>query len=148
MAHSERPSFDIGHPAPDRRRVGALALLFSLVGGAAAWSLQLTAVSAMAIALCSSGAAGGSTTVANAGSIQTALLAVNLVALLIAGLALFQAYRCLEATGHIRDGHTLGLLDAGEGRTRFLAIWAIFSSTLFLIAILANSVSLSWSRLC
>ncbi|MGP3696686.1 hypothetical protein [Rhodobacter sp. NSM] len=36
------------------------------------------------------------------------------------------------------------LFSYAEGRTRFLAVWGLFSSLIFLVATLANSIALVW----
>jgi hypothetical protein len=41
-----------------------------------------------------------------------------------------------------------GVLEAGEGRTRFLATWGIFISVVFIVAMLANTLSLFLVPLC
>ena len=40
------------------------------------------------------------------------------------------------------------MMDAGEGRTRFLAIWGIWIGLVFMLAIAFNTISVFWAGLC
>lgn len=76
-----------------------------------------------------------------------ALVTLNVVALLAAIAALAIGVRFVRRTAHEHRGSG-ELLDAGEGRTRFLATWAALISAVFIVAILANSLSLLLVPLC
>ena len=39
-------------------------------------------------------------------------------------------------------------MDAGEGRTRFLAVWGLFTAMVFIVALLANTFSLFLVPIC
>jgi hypothetical protein len=54
----------------------------------------------------------------------------------------------LGRTVHEHKGRSGGVMDAGEGRTRFLAVWGIFISLVFFVATLANTFSLVLVPLC
>jgi len=76
------------------------------------------------------------------------LSTVNVVALLVAlaGLAA-GTWLFRRAAGEPAE-RAGGLLDVGEGRTRFLVTFSIFSSAIFGVGILANSFSLFVVPLC
>ncbi len=144
----ENPAqFDIGHPAPDRGRISRLLVAFGLVGAPLAWSLQLSANSALTgLACLLPDGASGVTAATDEAVVATVI--VNLVALAVALLALLVARRDLHRTRHPDQLHKEGVLMAGAGRTRFLSVWGVFASVLFLIAIAANTIVVFWRGLC
>jgi hypothetical protein len=73
---------------------------------------------------------------------------INLGALLAAGLATALAVRILRRTEAEDAGGSGGIMDAGEGRTRFLAIWGIWLGVVFMLAIVFNTISVFWVGLC
>ena len=145
MASPRDKSFDIGHPAPDRGNVSGWMLLFAIGGGAFAWSAQIAINVSVAGFACAVGAGPGHE-VSAAGWVQATTAIVNLVAMSIALGALGLSYLAIRRTHH-RDRPT-GVIDAGEGRTRFMAIWGIFAGILFTIAIGFNTISVFWRGLC
>ena len=139
MAERNEAQFDIGHPAPDRGRVSLWPVFFGLLAAPVAWSLQLSANATVAGLACLTGA----------GSFETAsisIVVVNLVALAIGLSAFGVSIACLRRTRHL--DHTGGVMEAGEGRSRFLSVWGIWTSVLFLLAIGANTISVFWRGLC
>jgi len=66
----------------------------------------------------------------------------------IALVSLAVAFRAFRGTRGERKDSDGGVMDAGEGRTRFLAVWGIWIGVLFAIAIVFNTVSLFWTDLC
>jgi phosphatidylglycerophosphate synthase len=142
---SQSYSFDIGHPAPDRTQVGGWMLTFALAGGAAAWSLQLCTITALTGAACAMGGA-----VESGGPVErwggTAASVVNVVALAVAVAALIVSYLAFRRTGS--GSIEQGVVDTGERRTRFMAVWGIFSGILFTLAIGFNTISMFWGGLC
>ena len=77
-----------------------------------------------------------------------ATLVINLVALAIALLALAASIRSMRRSRDERVENSGGVMQAGEGRARFLAVWGIWTSVLFLIAISANTIAGLWRGLC
>jgi hypothetical protein len=138
-ASNDHASFDIGHPAPDRARVGTGLLVLCLLAAPALWSLQHLVLYGFASLYCSSAA--------GAGWIHWLLPAVNLAALIAAALATFLAYRNLRLTRR-EHGASGGMMDAGEGRTRFLSIWGIWLGATFMLAIAFNTIVVFWVGLC
>ena len=140
-----RLEFEIGHPAPHRARARTGPLLFALGGAALGWALQF------AIAASSSGLAcreADGARLPEAGWAGALMFGADILALALGlaalGLAL-AARRRTRAETHPRAGD---LMDAGEGRTRFLAVWGIWGGALFLLAIAVNAALAHWGMLC
>jgi len=148
MTKDGEARFDVGHPAPDRGRVNEWLLAFALFGAAMAWSLQLAAGASLGGIVCGAGDGPDRISLADATSAHGLLTAINAGALVVALAAMWAAYTTLRHTGHLQDGSTADLLDAGEGRTRFLAIWAVFASLLFVLAVAFNTITVLWAGIC
>jgi hypothetical protein len=144
MAARNEATFDIGHPAPDRGRVGLGLLMLCLCAAPTLWSLQHLVLYAFASHYCSGDLVGSAR--AALGWVQWLLPLVNVAALLGAGLALILSFRILRRTRH--EYGSGGVMDAGEGRTRFLAIWGIWLGVVFMLAIAFNTISVFWKGLC
>jgi hypothetical protein len=138
-ASSDHASIDIGHPAPDRGRVDLWLLLLCLLAAPVLWSLQHLVLYSFASLYCSSAV--------GAAWIHWLLPAVNLAALFAAALATLLAYRNLRQTRR-EYGGSGGIMDAGEGRTRFLSIWGIWLGVVFMLAIAFNTIAVFWVGLC
>ncbi|MCB8837143.1 hypothetical protein [Aurantimonas sp. VKM B-3413] len=139
--------FDIGHPAPDRERTSGGLLLAGFAGGPVAWSLQLLAGAAISGAVCIGGD-GARLGTSEAGWAPFVIVAVNVAAIVIGLASLMISYRGFSRTGRGEPGSAGGVMEAGEGRTRFLSIWAIWTSILFILAILFNAIAFFWTSLC
>jgi hypothetical protein len=143
MAPGTEATFAIGHPAPHRGRVGLGTLMLALLGAPAAWSLQHLALYAVASLACSGELQG-----AAQAWLSWVLPLINLAALLAAALATALAVRILRRTGGEHADRAGGMMYAGEGRTRFLAIWGIWIGVVFMLAIAFNTLSVFWAGLC
>lgn len=76
------------------------------------------------------------------------IIAINLAAIAVALLALAVSLRSVRRTRHDSFDRKGGIMQTGEGRTRFLSVWAVWISALFLLAIGANTVAVFWRGLC
>ena len=141
-----KDEFDIGHPAPDRGRVDLRLLAFGLVGAPLAWAAQLAINSAIPGIVCVGPT--GDTVDAAAAVPAVAMAAVNFVTLAVGLVALFVSIRSLRRTRGEEVDRSGGVMQAGEGRTRYLAIWGIWTSILFLLVIATHTISFFWSGLC
>lgn len=146
MTDSSSAGFDIGHPAPDRGRVSLAALLFGLAGAGIAWSLQLCLTTALFGIECTG--PDGARLSDGPSAARVVALAVNLAAVAMAVGALAVGWLNLRHTRHEHGAESGDVMDAGEGRTRFLSVWGIWASALFLCAIVFNTISVLWSGLC
>lgn len=147
MARPHETGFDIGHPAPDRGKIGGWTIAFGVLGAVAAWCLQLVVGSSLTGIACASGDGPGGAGAGIAWALPAAV-AVNLAAIVLAATAMAVSYRNLRRTRVQTRGHPGGLVDVGEGRTRFLSIWGILAGVLFVLAIGFNTMSVMWGGLC
>ena len=129
--------FHIGHPAPQRDEARPHQVLFTLLGAPAGWTAQLLFGFASTSYLCT-----GQAGIAVPLWLKPAVIGLNVAALAIAAAALIVALALVRRTTHEHRQRSGGILDAGEGRTRFLAVWGVFTSIVFFVATLANSFSL------
>lgn len=134
---------DIGHPAPQRHQAHSALLLFVLLGAPAGWMSQLLFAFASTSYVCA-----GAMHSAIPGWLAPTIIGLNLAGLAIAVAALTVSLGLLRRTAHEHRQRSGGVLDAGEGRTRFLAVWGIFISLVFFVATLVNSLSLFLVPLC
>lgn len=134
------------HPAPQRHRVGALALGFALFAAPAAWFAQLSIGSGLASHACYPRA----TPLAMPlwGGLWSLLLFISLVAIAISAAAGLVALRSWRATRNEQPGSRHHLLEVGEGRTRFLAMCGLLTSGGFLVALLFSTVMLFLVPVC
>jgi hypothetical protein len=133
--------FDIGHPAPHRDRISIGLLMLGVLGAPLAWTLQFLLLYGFASELCRVDQAPPSWA-------HWLLPFVNLAGLAGAALVLGLSFAHLRATRGEHDDQVGGMIDAGEGRTRFLAIWGIWIGILFMLAIAFNTISVFWRGLC
>ena len=146
MTHDSDNRFDIGHPAPGRDLVGDRWLWFGFFAAPVAWSLQLAINASLAGLACLGDAA--TPDVDLRGWTDTAIIVVNLVALAVALLGLAVSIRSLRRTNPAEQGAGRGVLGAGEGRTRYMAVWGVATSVLFFCATAFNTVAVFWEGLC
>jgi hypothetical protein len=147
MTDTQHAPLNIGHPAPQRHDIPAPTTLFALGAAPFAWLAQLLAGFATTSYVCFTGLA-HSPPAGVPGWLPPLLSTINIVALLVALAGLAAGARLLRRTAGERAERSGGLLDVGEGRTRFLVTFSIFSSAVFCVGILANSFSLFVVPLC
>jgi hypothetical protein len=128
------------HPAPAVRAATPAALWFGLFGAPAVWSLQLLASYALVAHGCYPDAEPLALPVVPA--LRALVLGTGAAALAVALLAGGSAWRSWRATRHGEDGGEEVLLDASDGRTRFMALAGILLSAVFLLGIVMNVVPL------
>jgi hypothetical protein len=136
------------HPAPHRGKVSLAALTFGLVAAPAAWALQLVVNYSLASHVCFPGYRPLASVANGWGSVWSVLLTIELVALAVAIAGGITAYSSWQATREEAAGETTHLVEAGRGRTRFLALWALFTSLAFSFALLFSLTGLFVVPLC
>jgi hypothetical protein len=131
-----------GHPAPHRGRVGGWMLAFALLAAPAAWAIQ----GAVDYSISSHACYPHDRPVPHLAPgwewLYPLLLAVNIAGLAVGLAAALVAWRAWRLT---RNEHHRGgphLLEAGEGRSRFLAACGMMLGVGFMVAIVANTVAL------
>jgi hypothetical protein len=134
------------HPASTGRVAAPLALWFGLFGAPVAWSLQLLSSYALVAHGCYPDAEPMTMPVVPA--LETLVLGTGAAALVVALLAGGSAWRSWRATRHEHEGGHEALLEAGEGRTRFMALAGMLLSAVFVLGIVMNVVPLLMLRPC
>jgi hypothetical protein len=129
-----------------QRRVG-FALAFGLLAGPLAWGAHLIANYALATHACFPGAVPRTAPSPSSDWLLPLLLAIDLTAIAIAAVAALLSYRSWRSERQELAGNAGGVLDIGEGRTRFLSIWGMLTSVGFLTAIAFDVLGL-WVPLC
>lgn len=135
-------TFDAAHPAPHRDRVGAFAQIVALCGPPVAWSLLELVQYGFASNFCFPGYQPHAHVSLDWMGLRLALLGVAIAALAVAAVSLAVAWRLLRRTAEEHHGAVGELLEVGEGRTRFLAVWSVLFSVGFLFAILFQILAL------
>jgi hypothetical protein len=146
MAAEELPEVSIKHPASHRHRVGLAALFFGLAAAPVAWNAQLLFGVALSAHACYprdvplilpiwSGLWG-------------ILLAIDVAGIVLAIIGGIVSFRSWRLTFDEAPGSAHHLLDVGEGRTRFLAMFGILTSFLFTIALLFATASVFVVPIC
>jgi hypothetical protein len=147
MTDTQPANLEVGHPAPQRHHAAPATVLFALCGAPAVWLMQLLIGFATTSYVCFTGQA--HVVLASVpGWLQPLVIAANLIALAIGLAALAAGIRLLRQTGEEHQERSGGVLDAGEGRTRFLAVIGLFGSAILGIAMLANTFALFMVPLC
>ena len=72
----------------------------------------------------------------------------NVVGLAAAALAILLSVRNLRRTRGEHEDQSGSMMDAGEGRTRFLSVWGLWAGLVFLLAIGFNTIAVFWAGLC
>jgi hypothetical protein len=147
MSETPPPSLEVGHPAPLRHSISPLALCYALLAAPAFWMLELLIGFAFTSYLCFAGSNRG-VPPPRPDWLPIPVYAGNIAALVFAAAAIAVAVLLLRRTSEERQHNSGGILDAGEGRTRFLAVWALFAGMLFMIAIAVNTIGMFVVPIC
>jgi hypothetical protein len=134
------------HPAPERGNASLWSLSFSLAAPPLSWSLQ----SIVGYGIYSEACYPGDTprTMPLLPGMWGLLLMLNVAALVIGVIAISVAYRNWNATRRETGGDSQHLIERGEGRTRFVAMWGLLLGSGFVVATVFSSVALLISPLC
>ncbi len=132
-------AYDIQHPAPHRTRVSDALLFSALLASPLAWSAQLLLNYGLASHACFPNWTPKASPIW--GWLSSSLLAINLVALAIAVAATAVSFVMWRRVSEEATGGHEHLLDIGQGRTRFFAIWGVWSGAWFIIQILFGTIA-------
>lgn len=119
------------HPAPHRERVGLLALAFGVLAGPFAWGVRLVLNYGIASTACFPDNA--RRLPPRPEWLRTTLTSIELIAILVAATGALVSFRIWQSTRYESEGHAGHLIEAGEGRTRFLAVWGMITGVGFLL---------------
>ncbi|WP_297296033.1 hypothetical protein [uncultured Methylovirgula sp.] len=134
------PLLTVPHPAPRRGTISTALLFLGLFAGPVVWGLQLVINFALASHACFPD---GAPLAAPAWhSAWGVILLLNLFAAVVALAGAALSYQHWQATRMEHHGDASHAIEAGEGRTRFLALWGVMTGLGFLAAILFNTIAL------
>jgi len=133
-----RPS---AHPQPTQARIPLLAVAFGLLGGPLAWFLELCADYGLTSWSCFPKDHRGTTPIEGVGWSGPTMLALWGASVLIAGLALLTSWRVFRQTRAARDKDYYHLVEDGDGRLAFLALWGMLLNGGALITIALDVVA-------
>ncbi len=128
---------DVSHPAPQRPLVALWKLWAGLLLAPIAFSLQVVVSYTIGSDLCSAG-----------GAPSPWLLMTNIATALLAGLGIWIAWSNWRVTRHEAGGDIHQSADRGDGRTRFMALFGLSWSALFLFAVVVQALVLVYFGPC
>lgn len=140
-SHSSTGHTEAGHPAPERNKVALSALWFGLFGAPAAWAVQTLVNYSIAAHVCYPRTVPLGAPTIGRGAMWAVLVGISVVMLIIGIAAGLTAFHTWQRTSHESGGHTYWVLDTGDGRTRFMAISALMTSSVFVLAMLVHVAS-------
>ena len=146
MAEDHLPQLGVTHPAPHRDRVGVGALWFGIAAAPLAWTVQQILSSTLAGYACYPHADPRTSPLWN--GLSPLLLAICAAAFAIALSGSGVAWNSWRQTHAERPGSVHHLMETGDGRTRFMAMCGMVTSTLFLIALAFGATALFVVHLC
>lgn len=146
MAGTVAASSRTPHPAPHRERASVFWLWFGIFAAPIAWNLQLLIATAFSGHLCYPyqdplGPQAGQ-------HLSWVLALIDVLGIIVALIALGVASGNWRRVRQEKEGGGQHALDAGEGRTRFMAILGIANSLLFLVALIFASLQLFFLPMC
>jgi len=148
MAEPIRNTYRVDHPAPHGHAVARRVLFGALLAGPVAWTAQLTISYGLSSYACFPRAHPLASALPGWGWVWPAALAINIAALAVAVAAIVVSFRSWQRASEEAPGGHLQLIESGEGRTRFLAVWGIWSGVWFAVGILFNTIGVLWVPLC
>jgi hypothetical protein len=137
---------DRAHPAPHRHRIGLVWLLLAIFAPPAVWSVHLIVNYASASRACYPDGSPQSAPAVH--WLWLLLIIVDVVSLLISAGAVAIAYRSWQISAEEMAEHTSPMVETGEGRTRFLAIWGLLIGAGFFVAVIFDFVGLWILPIC
>ena len=132
MATEQYTSAAPPHPAPARHEVSRFALGFGLLAAPLAWAVDELALYFIASRLCEMKTYSVAEGLSRATSPLFIVISVVTFAVALAGT--WVAYNSWKNSRHEKHGSGHTLVEIGEGRTRFLAMTGLITSSGFAIA--------------
>jgi hypothetical protein len=129
----------VGHPAAQRERVGLLTLGIAVFGAPLLWLVQLVLSYMLASYACYPQWSPLRTPLWT--GLWTMLLVIGALALAGAIGSWLLAWRAWRKTRSEQHGSHQGLLDVGEGRTRFVAMCGMLMSGGFFVVLLFTTAT-------
>ena len=144
---SEAELMGAGHPAPHRDRVGIMSIASPLIAAPLFWLARLAANYGFASHACYPAGKPLQIPLHAYAGLRTLLIAFDLAGMAVGLVALALAWRSWKISASESAGES-ALIEAGEGRTRFLAFWGMLVAGLFFVAIWFDFVGLSILPIC
>jgi len=135
------------HPAPHRDRVALWMAGFGVIGGPLAWFVELCGGYALATAPCFN-AAGTRRLLPEFAWTWPALLTLLVLCVFVALAAFTVSYRSFARTREESGGDPRHLMEAGSGRTRFLALWGMLLGAGFAVVTALTAVGFALLPRC
>jgi hypothetical protein len=136
------------HPAPHRHRISIRPLLLGLFGVPFLWGIRLVANYALASHFCFPDATRRHTLPGTLGWIWPTMVAIDLLTILAGIATVLISYRNWRITADERASPNSVLIEIGEGRTRFLSLWALLVASLFILAAVFDLIALYVVPVC
>jgi hypothetical protein len=133
------------HPAPHRARAPRWRQFAGVVAGPVAWAVQFNVGYGLTSYACHPGDRALAQVPPDWTATRPAALALAIVAALVSAWGAYISWGIWRAARQEKSGH---LLEAGEGRTRFLGVWGVITSLGFLAAILFDAVMIVGAPAC
>jgi hypothetical protein len=125
------------HPSPHRDRIGPWAMWFAILGAPLAWSVQQLVNPPIFAHGCFPNDMPLAEPIWRNG--ESVAFTVELAAIVVCVLAAIVAWRNWRRTRAEKEGSGHHLLEAGDGRSRFMAMVGLICSSLFLLAVLLST---------
>jgi hypothetical protein len=136
------------HPGKHRERVTLVALFFGLFAAPIVWAGNLMFTYALGAHACYPGHDPLNQPTQGFDFAWPLMLASYCVALVVCAAGFVVSLRSWLAVGSESEGHWHHLMEAGEGRTRFLGIIGMAFSLLFFFAVVFGVIVLAFEPLC
>jgi hypothetical protein len=137
---------DASHPSPHRERVSFAVLMFGMTAAPLFWLGQLMLGYVVSALACYG--SDHPTAIASGAALRTAFYAFDAIAIIAALAGGIVSWSCWHAVKEEKEGGQHHAIDAGEGRTRFFALWGLFSSLCFLVGIIFATIASTEAPLC
>jgi hypothetical protein len=145
MDHSAAISHG-AHPAPHRHRVGFVPLILALIAPPLAWSVHLVVNYGFSSRACFPD--GTPQPLPAISALWWVLITVDIASLAVSAIAALTAYRSWILSAEEQADTGSPMVETGEGRTRFLAIWGLLIGIWFFIAVGFDFIGLWILPLC
>jgi hypothetical protein len=131
------------HPAPRRHDINLTLLALALVATPSLWGLRLVINYALDSYFCYPGDARRFALAGGVAWVWPTLLAIDLLVLVFAASAAAISYRQWRASrDELASFGSAPMIEIGEGRTRFLALWGLLIGVGFAIAMVFDLFTL------
>lgn len=141
MAKEIMNAYGVEPPSPHKHLVSDAAVFAALLASPLAWSAQLLLNYGLASHACFPREAPRESLTQGWAWLHSGLLAINLAALAVAIAGTVAAFYLWRRTRAEAEGDHAHLLEAGQGRTRFFAIWGVWSGVWFILQILFGLIA-------